>query len=120
MTVISHGPLMIVRVPLISPKTSRGKWKHIAKWTEIRSAVGAIMRDHGVRLKDISAIENYSHPDDWDPNDLWLRPNMREEAIRVRNRIAQAFAGDEMILPSFSLYDWIGGTFVIVRDRGKR
>ena len=116
LTVISGGPFTMVRVPLIPPKSKRGKWKHVVKWTELRSAVAAVMRENGVKLKDIVAIENFSHPDDWDENDPWRRDSARKESLRTRERIERAFSGDRSILPEFRLYDWVNGAFVVARE----
>lgn len=98
MTVISPGPLMIVRVPLPMPR-----------WRAILRAMTVVMRAHGLRQKDISEFDGMVSidPADRDPKDWDLI-----------TRVDAAYAGATDKFPRFWLYDWSGfkgGHFKLVR-----
>jgi hypothetical protein len=94
LTVISHGPLMILRVPYPMPH-----------WRSILKAMTTVMHSHGLRQKDIVALEGMvSFPED--------RP---EGDNIVAARLDDAFAGGNGFAP-FMLYEWEGEAFKKVRD----
>ncbi len=98
MTVISPGPLMIVRVALPMPR-----------WREILRGATTLMRSHGLRQKDISAFDGMvpQDPADREAKDLDLVA-----------RLDAAYAGDRDKFPRFWLYEWSGfkgGHFRLVR-----
>ena len=86
MTVISPGPLMIVRVPWPMPR-----------WRSILRASTTLMRAFGLRQKDISAFDGMVpiDPADRDPKDWDLIA-----------RVDAAYTGDPDKFPRFWLYDW--------------
>lgn len=95
MSVISPGPLVIIRTPFPLPR-----WKDIVK------AITPVMQSHNLRQKDISEIEGLiPHPDS----------SFNDEEMRFAERLDAAFEGDPSILPEFWLYDWVKGKFVPVR-----
>lgn len=95
MTVISPGPLMIVRVP----------WP-MTPWHKILRASTTLMRAHGLRQKDISTFDGMVpiDPADRDPKDRDLI-----------SRVDAAFVGDSDKFPRFWLYDWQDGAFQLAR-----
>lgn len=116
-TLISPGPLIIVRLPL---RGRPGKRRYPMRWRDIAKAAGDVMRAHGLRAKDLSAIDHIVSAEDWDPDpddfyaqrDAALIPEHRDTAIRVD----AAFDGDPERFRKFWLYDWRDGTFVLVRE----
>jgi hypothetical protein len=116
-TVISDGPLMIMRVPA---KGRRGRRKPEPQGRLILQAVRAVLREHGFAARSLYGLEAYAHPDVFDPapDNFWSRPKTREEELRAYQRAGEAFAGDYAILPTFLLYDWHAGdrAFVLARD----
>lgn len=95
MTVVSPGPLIIIRVPLPMPR-----------WRVLMRAATVLMRAHGLRQKDISAFDGMVPIDpadrgteDWD----------------LAARIDAAYEGAKDKLPRFWLYDWRDGAFQLVR-----
>lgn len=95
MTVISPGPLMIVRVPLPMPR-----------WREILRAATTLMQSHGLRQKDISAFDGMVPID---PVDRILSDR------DLIARVDAAYAGDPDKFSRFWLYDWRGGAFKLAR-----
>ena len=98
MTVISSGPLIIVRVPWPMPR-----------WRSIMRAMTAVMQSHGLRQKDISELDGVVASLDQDQTDA-------DRAFRARLEAAYAGAADKV--PGFLLYDWSGfkgGHFKLVR-----
>jgi hypothetical protein len=95
MTVISPGPLMIVRVPWPMPR-----------WRELLRASTTLMRAHGLRQKDISAFDGMvpSDPTDREAKDWDLA-----------SRLDAAYAGATDKFPRFWLYDWRDGSFRLAR-----
>lgn len=95
MTVLSPGPLVIVRVPLPMPR-----------WREILRESTTLMRSHGLRQKDISAFDGM----------VPIDPADREQKDRdLIERIDAAYAGDVDKFPRFWLYDWQDGAFRLAR-----
>jgi hypothetical protein len=96
LSVISAGPLIIARVPWPMPR-----WRK-----EILPGLTAVIKAHGLRQKDISAIVGLVASPDQEPvaDDLQL-------AARVDRGILGA--GD--VVPRFWLYDWQDGAFRLAR-----
>ena len=114
--VISPGPLVMVRVPIAG---KRGRRKHTMRWRELLKAATAVMREHGLRRRDISSIENYVTPDEWDPDPETEYPSknraqLRSEALERYRKIGRAF-DDGIGFEKFFFYDWHDGTFNLVR-----
>jgi hypothetical protein len=95
MTVISPGPLMIVRVPWPMPR-----------WRSILQATTAVMRAYGLRQKDISALDGMvpADPADRDAKDWDLVA-----------RVDAAYEGARDKVAGFWLYDWRDGAFQLAR-----
>ena len=97
MTVNSKGPLMIIRTPFPLPK-----------WRAVVQAVTPVLRDHGLRRKDLNALDGLTpFPDD---KEAWT-----DEAKKFAERVDAGFAGAKDKVPAFWLYDWKDGEFVLVR-----
>jgi len=97
MTVISPGPLMIVRVPWPRPL-----WRHTMR------AMTAVMRDHGMRQKDLHQLDGMVPEDPLDRDD-------KDHAFAARLDAAFDGTGATVLLPKFWLYDWRDGAFKLVR-----
>jgi hypothetical protein len=107
MTVISAGPLIIVRVP-----TDREP-----AWRKILKALTVVMREHGLKRKDISGIEGVFPREE--PESIFPEKDVSKE----RSRLDAAFNGGSRYA-SFWLYTWNrrGEKFVLARKpvEGKR
>lgn len=87
-TVVSSGPLVIVRMP-----------EHHVRWSTVRREIHAMMRrEHGIRAKDIHAVEALAGDVDGDTDG--------GETAEICRR---AFAGDRMTLAAFDLQAWDDG-----------
>jgi hypothetical protein len=98
MSVISPGPLMIVRVPWPMPR-----------WRTIMQAMTGVMRSHRLRQKDIHALDGMAAVDPVDRND-----HDRELIARLE----EAYNGSADRFPRFWLYQWSGfkgGSFRLAR-----
>lgn len=115
---LSSGPLIVVRLPL---KGRPGRRTYTARWRDIVQAAGAVLREHGMRAKDLHAIDHHVSAEDWDPDpkDWYPSKTSREEHMAdLRADAAHAdaaFAGAPEWLRAFYLYDWQDGAFVLVR-----
>lgn len=89
-TIISPGPLMIVKVPPPHPK-----------WRNFLKTLTPVMQTHGFRLKDISHIEQI-HSTEY-PN--W----------GFKEKLETAFSGDPSTLKAFWLYELDDGSMKPVR-----
>ena len=95
MSITSPGPLMIVRVPWPMPR-----------WREIMRATTAVMRSHGLRQKDIWALDGL----------VEANPKERtEESRQLATRLDRGYDGLGSVLPGFHLYDWQDGVFKLSR-----
>jgi len=113
LSIISEGPLMIVRVPYTRRMRRDGTFsdRSAMPWRHVIRALTAVMRSHGRRLKDVYAVEAMGPEDD--------TPKFKTEWEATQARLEAAFNGDRTILPAFWLYDWRNDAFVLVRA-GKR
>ena len=119
LNVLSIWPLMVIRVPL---KGDPGKYKLDLKWRDLLKALTPVMQSHGGMQKDISSIENLSHPDEGIPEhceNFSGSAKAMQNAKDFRARLELAYGGDASILPHFWLYDWKDGSFVLVREGTK-
>jgi hypothetical protein len=82
---------MIVRIPVPHPL-----------WRKVLSALTPVMRDHGLRQKDISSIERVVDEE-------------AKDAPALLAKLESAFAGGPE-LSDFWLYEWRNGDFVPVRN----
>jgi hypothetical protein len=89
--VLSGGPLIIVRLPEVEPR-----------WRDILRATTGLMREHGLRQKDVSAIESVD------------AGSTEAEAADFRLRLEAAFAGGPGVA-KFWLYEWRESSFALVR-----
>lgn len=89
--VLSGGPLIIVRLPDSEPR-----------WRDILKACMGLMREHGLRGKDISAIESVD------------AGSTEAEAADFRKSLEAAFAGGREV-EKFWLYEWRESSFALVR-----
>lgn len=92
MNVLSCGPLIVVRTPWPQPK-----------WKTILFALTKVMRSHGLRQKDISAVEGYD------------REYEEKHSPGFMACLDEVFAGSSSRLPAFYFYDWRDESFVLVR-----
>ena len=93
--VLSHGPLMILRVPWPMPR-----------WRKILRATTGVMHVHGLRQKDVLALDGMVASD----------PALRDEKDRsFAARVDKGFDGDKNVVPRFWLYDWVGDEFKLAR-----
>ncbi len=99
MHVLSVGPLIVVRVPWPMPP-----WRKA-----ILPAVTKLMQAHGLKLRDVSAIEGAVARPDQTEKEL-------ENGAADRAKWDRAFDGDVTVFVGFKLYDWRDGAFVLVRD----
>ena len=117
LNVLSILPLIIIRVPL---KGDPGKYKRDIKWRDLLNALTSVMQSHGGKKKDISSIENLSHPDECFPEHCGENFNKSTKAIQkakdLREQLELAYGGDASILSPFWLYDWKDGSFILVRQ----
>lgn len=98
-TVISQGPLLIVRMP-----------EGFVRWDVIRTAINAMMRrDYGVLAKNIHLIEGFAGGAYDDPD---------TDGGQALDLCTRAFGGDIMTLPRFELQAWddASRTFELVRS----
>jgi hypothetical protein len=92
--VVAPGPLMILRVPWPMPR-----------WRSVLRATTAVMRAHGLRQKDVHALDGLMGP-----------PDERDEEDRAyATRIDAAYDGATGTVPKFLLYDWHGDAFKLAR-----
>lgn len=113
--VISAGPLVMIRIPV---KGKRGRRKNAIPAKLWRPALTRLMARFGMRQKDISEVDNASHPDDWDPDpkDFWAmryadrRPGHEQAALNFD----AAYEGAPK-LPNVWLFAWDGQDFALVR-----
>jgi hypothetical protein len=92
--VVGDGPLMILRVPWPMPR-----------WSRILRASTAVMRSHGLRQKDIVALDGLvAYPADRTAEDRSLVA-----------RVDAGYAGAKDKMPDFWLYDWRRDAFKLVR-----
>lgn len=116
LTVISAGPLVIVRLPLPNPP-----------WRRLLAACTATMRQHGMKRKDITAIEHLAM-DDYEAHlrasqPKWARKlpllpgdlHYLQENEEVLPKIRAAFEGDGEHFAKFWLYDWKDDGLVLAR-----
>ena len=89
--VLSGGPLIIVRLPEVEPR-----------WRDILKACTGLMREHGLRQKDVIGIEGVD-----------AGSTMAGAAI-FRRWLESAFAGGPEV-SKFWLYEWRESSFVLVR-----
>jgi hypothetical protein len=89
--VLSGGPLIIARLPEPEPR-----------WRDILKACTGLMREHGLKQKDISGIEAH---------DAGARPG---EGEAFRQKLEVAFSGGPGV-EKFWLYEWRDSSFVMVR-----
>jgi len=89
--VLSSGPLIIVRLPEVEPR-----------WRDILKSCTGLMREHGLRQKDVSAIESVD------------AGSTEAEAADFRRRMEAAFSGGGGF-EKFWLYEWRGSGFALVR-----
>jgi hypothetical protein len=95
MTVISPGPLIIVRVPWPMPR-----------WRAVLRAMTAVMQSHGLRQKDIHEFDGMIPAD----------PSEREvKDWDLVARLDAAYEGAADRFPRFWLYDWDGEAFKLTR-----
>ena len=73
------------------------------RWRDVLTQLSLVMKVHGLKRKDIYALE---------PSDAGMRT---EEVSLHLSRLDSAFEGDHQILPAFHLYDWRAGEFVLAR-----
>lgn len=111
-TVISHGPLVIVRMP-----------DEYMRWTVVRKAVFDFMREsYGVKAQDIVAIEGlagmrppkFRSKSDAEMWTMWNRKYLEDDKITLP-KIEKAFAGDTTLFSAFNLWAWNGKGFTLVR-----
>jgi hypothetical protein len=110
MTVISEGPLMIVRAPYVRRLRRDGEVsiRSAMPWRDLLKALTFVMRSHGLRLKDVYAVEGMGPAAE--------TPEFEARWEVERARLDVAFCGGLTILPNFWLYEWKDGAFVLVRD----
>jgi hypothetical protein len=92
--VISPGPPMILRVPWPMPR-----------WRSILRATTAVMRSHGLRQKDVYALEGVMP---W-PADR------TDDDREIVARADAAYRGEGDKFQHFWLYDWRGDAFKLAR-----
>lgn len=81
-TVISAGPLVILRMP-----------SEAVRWRELLPAINAVMRGHDTKAKDIHAVEGLADPD-------------TPETVDAIALLEAAFAGDPERFAAFNLHKW--------------
>jgi hypothetical protein len=109
-TIISNGPLMIVCRPYTRQKRRNGSiserptmpWRHVLK------AITVVMRSHGLKLKDVYAVEGMGPAAE--------TPKFKVQWETERTRLEAAFGGDPSILPDFWLYEWSENGFKLIRS----
>ena len=102
LTIISHGPLVIVRLPLLPGNKTPTPWRGVLK------ALTGVMASYGLKQKDISSIEGlFPFPDAVDA----ARTVYHQERINLED----AFAGNRERYKRFDLWDWQDGAFKPVR-----
>jgi hypothetical protein len=116
LNVYSMFPPIIIRVPL---KGGPGKYKLDLKWRDLLRALTPVMQSHGGKQKDITSIDNLSHPDEAVPDRFNNSAKIIQAAKDLRAQLELAYDGDVSILPDFWLYDWKDGSFVLVRKGTK-
>lgn len=97
LTAISPGPLFIVRLPV------NRKGDIAPRWRDVLKATTPIMRGYGLRQKDLRAF------------DALLDLTAQEADELLIPRLEAAYGGDKAKFPTFDLYDWKDGAFVLVR-----
>jgi hypothetical protein len=97
--VLSLAPLIIIRVPLTGPAGGR---RYVMQWRALLRSLTPIMKDHGLRRRDISSIENLAHADE--PSD-----------VEQYAAVGAAFDGGPGF-KKFWLYDWQGDGFVLIHE----
>lgn len=91
--IVTPGPFIFARWPNPTPKP----------WRRVLSALTPVMQSHGLRQKDIVAIES-------------VDPDYTPGEAAFQATLDAAFAGDPSRLMKFWLYDWVDGKFVLVRE----
>ena len=83
---------------------ARIPWKRVP-WQQIITALTPVMHTHGGLVKDM-------HLDGLLP----MEEPMDEQAIEMRHRLEEAFAGNKHYFGFFHLYDWRDKSFVLARS----
>ena len=110
LALISPGPLAIIRYPVQRPNATRDGGP---PWRAIVKACTPIMQAHGYRAKDLWGL-------DWLACEGWTDPvNYAEDNATTLPKLAAAYAGDPERFAAFTLYEWRGTEFVLVRDATK-
>lgn len=107
---ISCGPLIVVKLPL---KGISGDRTVAPAWREVLKAAGEVLRQHGFKKRDLSAIDPISHPDDFE--DSARSPDYQAKGRQYHELCAQAFSGSDAALQGFWLYAWNGTKFELAR-----
>jgi hypothetical protein len=120
--VYSPGPMIVVRMPV---RGKPGNRSFAPKMAAVKPALTALMREHGLRGKDMSSWDSLSHPDDWDQDPAatlkrWPFKNaeqIRAEAETLARKLDAAYAqgSSSAFMPAFWFYDWDGSRFALVR-----
>lgn len=100
-------PLIVIRVPMVGQPGKRTK--HVIRWKDLLSALFVVLKaDHGLRRKDLLAIDPVFHPDDEVDS---------PRATTTRFNVEAAYAGDLSHYEAFWLYEWSDSEhkFVLVR-----
>lgn len=97
LTVVSTGPLVILRTPWPTPKP----------WRAFAQKVVTMMRvEHKVKRAEVFAIEAFLAS----PDEQW-----RGEDCERAAKLDAAFAGDASVMLDFGLYDFVDGEVKKVR-----
>lgn len=99
LSIISEGPLIIVRTPFPMPK-----------WRLVLKGLTPVMHSHGYLQKQIHTIEGLvNYPEDRNVSDGQLL-----------DKLADAFAGGPKYFKHFWLYDWTTDRFTLSRKPVKK
>jgi len=108
--VLSDGPLIMVRVPMCG---NPGKRRHVSPWRTLMIKLTPVMKDHGLRSKDILGVDGVWHPDEFESQPMWRKAIKTDRDIRLEKthqetleRVEGAYAGDVLAFGSFWLYEW--------------
>ncbi len=101
--VLNQGsPLILVRMPL---KGKPGNLRTATKRAARARALTKLMREHGMRQRDVLALDNASHPDSFGDDPMLHGAATRAEARAHHEKLDRAFA-EGTGFADFWLYDW--------------
>lgn len=100
MYVLAEGPLITIRTPFPMPI-----------WRSILKGLTPVLHSHGLTQKGVLAIEGHLPY----PNGPFT-----DEELTFAKRLDAAYKGEKDKLPTWWLYDWRDGEFILVRKPSKK